>query len=267
MNDYQAMSHESSGLCWCGPDNHGPERDDDCTSRHPEDPTIRCQLDAGHPPECAHATYDGHWWREEPPVTVCYGPLEFEGDQESNTYRATQWIETRIAPDLTEWQLDLLHRMMGWHQDETRAQLHAAMGYRGRTGRAYMAPAGADPTDTEQWQELGFISTDGLPIDHQHAYQQPAWFDEIHHFRDPGPFEFSIGPISDETAALIRGGTTRQQTPPPPPAWQQPPPPLQPQGPTIPRDTRWYGDWAPRLLERVRLHWQAPEEDDHGIRA
>jgi hypothetical protein len=25
MSDMQAMSHESSGLCWCGPNNHGPE--------------------------------------------------------------------------------------------------------------------------------------------------------------------------------------------------------------------------------------------------
>lgn len=24
MNTFQTMSHESSGLCWCGPDNHGP---------------------------------------------------------------------------------------------------------------------------------------------------------------------------------------------------------------------------------------------------
>ena len=24
--DYEAMSHESSGICWCGPNNHGPER-------------------------------------------------------------------------------------------------------------------------------------------------------------------------------------------------------------------------------------------------
>lgn len=26
MSEYEAMSHESSGICWCGPNNHGPER-------------------------------------------------------------------------------------------------------------------------------------------------------------------------------------------------------------------------------------------------
>jgi hypothetical protein len=25
MSEYETMSHESSGLCWCGPNNHGPE--------------------------------------------------------------------------------------------------------------------------------------------------------------------------------------------------------------------------------------------------
>lgn len=45
MSEMQTMSHESSGICWCGPDNHGPEKP---TAREVLD-EIKQRLDKANP--------------------------------------------------------------------------------------------------------------------------------------------------------------------------------------------------------------------------
>lgn len=62
MTDMQTMSHESSGLCWCGPNNHGPARS------HPQcwtgtEYAHKCHEPSGR--ECIEegcAAAAGTWW-------------------------------------------------------------------------------------------------------------------------------------------------------------------------------------------------------------
>lgn len=192
-----------------------------------------------------------------PHIQVENGPLEFEEQPEENHYRITQETRFRIPPellaDLQPWQADLLHRAFERYQDETREQLHAAVAQLGRTGRAYIAPPGADPRTPEGWQELGYINGDGYTLDHQ-----PTYWDEIHEWRNPAPISITLENISEETRALIMGPPEQWQLH--APTWQQPPRPLEPAHPDYPPTPprQWKTPYP--LLTRLRLRWEHEED-------
>lgn len=125
--------------------------------------------------------WDPAGFEEEPPIQVRYGPLEFEDGPETNSMKVSQEVEIQVAPELqlTPEQRELIRNL---YAEETAARILALIDQQIKqepwprhkmVNQVMIAAKGADPHDSDSWEELGTTTLDGITTG-------PAWIDEEH---------------------------------------------------------------------------------------